>query len=101
MNASSFLVENLKALIAIRAAHVVRPLARISGLPWTRWSDIIAPMSKRWLCASGTVFLGGSLWAACGVCEDGVCREATCSDGVMNGDEAGLDCGGPCAACPL
>jgi hypothetical protein len=36
-----------------------------------------------------------------GVCEEGVCIEATCGDGVMNGDETGLDCGGPCAACPL
>jgi hypothetical protein len=24
---------------------------------------------------------------------------ATCTDGIQNGDEAGVDCGGPCAAC--
>ncbi|XXT15760.1 hypothetical protein WME94_36490 [Sorangium sp. So ce429] len=32
---------------------------------------------------------------------DGVCTAATCGDGVMNGEEAGVDCGGLCAACPL
>lgn len=25
----------------------------------------------------------------------------TCSDGEMNGGETGIDCGGPCAACPV
>lgn len=29
------------------------------------------------------------------------CAEPTCSDGMMNGDETGVDCGGPdCPACP-
>lgn len=26
--------------------------------------------------------------------------EPTCTDGIQNGTEAGVDCGGPCAACP-
>ena len=26
--------------------------------------------------------------------------EATCTDGIMNGDETGVDCGGSCAPCP-
>ncbi|MBK7389722.1 MAG: hypothetical protein IPI23_11835 [Bacteroidetes bacterium] len=25
---------------------------------------------------------------------------ATCSDGIQNQGETGIDCGGPCAACP-
>lgn len=49
----------------MRPERVVRRLARISALPWTRRPDIVARMSKRWLCAFGTVFLGGFLWAAC------------------------------------
>ena len=31
-----------------------------------------------------------------GVCPDEVCLEATCDDGVTNGDETGVDCGGSC-----
>jgi hypothetical protein len=37
-------------------------------------------------------------------CISGLCDvngvEPTCSDGLENGDESGLDCGGSCAACP-
>jgi hypothetical protein len=28
------------------------------------------------------------------------CAVPTCSDGIQNGDETGIDCGGSCAACP-
>lgn len=28
------------------------------------------------------------------------CATPTCSDGIMNQGETGIDCGGPCAACP-
>lgn len=36
-----------------------------------------------------------------GVCsDDGQCAAPSCEDGAHNGDELGLDCGGPCAACP-
>ena len=35
-----------------------------------------------------------------GVCTGEICQPASCSDGVRNGDETALDCGGPtCAAC--
>ena len=27
------------------------------------------------------------------------CADSTCDDGVQNGDEDGVDCGGSCAAC--
>lgn len=27
--------------------------------------------------------------------------EPTCTDGIQNGDEEGVDCGGACAACPV
>ncbi len=27
--------------------------------------------------------------------------DPTCTDGIMNGEEEGVDCGGPCAACPV
>ena len=36
-----------------------------------------------------------------GVCVDNACRDATCSDGVKNGAETDLDCGGSCTSCPL
>ena len=31
-----------------------------------------------------------------GVCPDDVCVDPTCDDGVTNGDETGVDCGGSC-----
>ncbi|MBX5483557.1 MAG: DUF1565 domain-containing protein, partial [Myxococcaceae bacterium] len=34
-----------------------------------------------------------------GVCLDGGCAEPDCADGVKNGAETDLDCGGPCAPC--
>ena len=44
-------------------------------------------------CASGTS-------CASGVCTGGHCAAATCSDGVKNGNETGIDCGGgTCPAC--
>ncbi len=40
--------------------------------------------------------------ALSGVCWSGICEAPTCTDGVKNGDEAGVDCGGAAcaAACP-
>ena len=34
-----------------------------------------------------------------GYCDNGVCRSPSCSDGMMNGDETGIDCGGSCPPC--
>jgi hypothetical protein len=34
-----------------------------------------------------------------GKCEMGACHAPTCTDGVMDGDEEGIDCGGDCADC--
>ncbi len=34
-----------------------------------------------------------------GKCEDGACHPPSCSDGVLDGDETGVDCGGRCPAC--
>ena len=37
-----------------------------------------------------------------GVCAGGVCQAASCADGVKNGSESDVDCGGAaCAPCPL
>ncbi len=33
------------------------------------------------------------------VCVDGACSEPTCRDARQNGDEDGVDCGGPCSSC--
>jgi gliding motility-associated-like protein len=45
---------------------------------------------------SNNASLGGQGWEAdlfCGPC-------ATCDDGIQNGYESGVDCGGPCEPCP-
>ncbi|MBR57592.1 MAG: hypothetical protein CMH54_05980, partial [Myxococcales bacterium] len=34
-----------------------------------------------------------------GVCAEGTCQEPSCVDGVQNGAETGVDCGGGCVAC--
>jgi hypothetical protein len=34
-----------------------------------------------------------------GICIIGVCRAPSCSDGIFNGDESDLDCGGSCGGC--
>ncbi|MFT3771770.1 MAG: DNRLRE domain-containing protein [Minicystis sp.] len=46
----------------------------------------------------------GACGAVCasGVCVNGTCHAPTCNDGVHNGAETSLDCGGPsCPACAL
>ncbi len=35
------------------------------------------------------------------VCEAGACAAASCGDGVKNGSESDVDCGGSCAGCDL
>lgn len=47
------------------------------------------------LCAAGKACKAGDDCAS-GVCWAGKCQAPTCTDAVMNGDEAGIDCGGPC-----
>lgn len=37
------------------------------------------------------------IWA----CDEPTTNEETCSDGKQNQGETGIDCGGPCAACPI
>jgi hypothetical protein len=52
-------------------------------------------------CANGKkCTVGGD--CATGTCTGGVCANApTCTDGIQNGQETGVDCGGPvCPACP-
>lgn len=59
-------------------------------------------------CGSIPDGCGGSLdcgTCASGSCQSGVCQPlSTCTDGVQNGDETGVDCGGscpaPCGPCP-
>jgi alpha-tubulin suppressor-like RCC1 family protein len=34
------------------------------------------------------------------VCGDGACEGATCRNGMLDGDESGVDCGGSCPGCP-
>lgn len=43
--------------------------------------------------------VNGNGWAAAISC--GTCPAPTCSDGVQNGTETGVDCGGTCGACPV
>jgi hypothetical protein len=52
------------------------------------------------LCGDGQ---GCELGEDCvsGVCWAGKCQAPTCSDGVQNDKEAGVDCGGACEACEV
>jgi len=52
-------------------------------------------------CIAGSCRNGCSTGADCtsGICAGGVCVPPTCDDGVANGDETGVDCGGSCPAC--
>ncbi|MFT5357155.1 MAG: hypothetical protein ACI9KE_004387, partial [Polyangiales bacterium] len=34
-----------------------------------------------------------------GVCTGGICAAPSCSDGIQNGDETNVDCGGSCGGC--
>lgn len=36
-----------------------------------------------------------------GVCQNGVCQPPSCTDGVKNGNETGVDCGGSCTPCTV
>jgi plastocyanin len=53
------------------------------------------------VCSGAGACVGCVVGADCtsGVCTANVCAAASCTDGVMNGTETGLDCGGSCAAC--
>lgn len=42
---------------------------------------------------------GGAQDCADGVCMNGSCKPPSCADGVKNGEETGIDCGGP-PSCP-
>jgi hypothetical protein len=35
------------------------------------------------------------------LCANGACLAGSCKDGVQNGSETGVDCGGSCAPCPV
>ena len=54
-------------------------------------------------CPSCGTGQGCVLAADCssGVCTSGHCVAPSCSDSVTNGAETGVDCGGPCLACPV
>jgi hypothetical protein len=50
-------------------------------------------------CGNGGHCGAGSDCASA-VCTGGLCAAPSCGDGVKNGGETGVDCGGACAACP-
>ena len=43
--------------------------------------------------------IGALTFYACKKSSDGSSTAATCSDGIQNQSETGIDCGGPCTAC--
>jgi len=55
-------------------------------------------------CSSGLNAAGlgcyGGKECASGRCVKGVCQAAACDDGLHNGDETDVDCGGGCDTCP-
>jgi hypothetical protein len=55
--------------------------------------------------ANGTSCSDGNACTVNDSCQNGACTSGpatgcTCSDGIKNQGETGIDCGGPCAACP-
>lgn len=72
------------------------------------------PYGNGWRVSYTVTLLGTSTPSDCGSCSDGVqnqdetgidcggvcgsCEPSTCSDGVKSGDEPGIDCGGSCSA---
>jgi hypothetical protein len=52
-------------------------------------------------CANGKICASGSDCSSSYCGPNGLCAAApSCSDGVQNGTETGIDCGGSCPACP-
>ena len=51
-------------------------------------------------CANGLICLVGSDCQSL-VCTGSTCAVPTCSDGVKNGQETDVDCGGPCPPCEV
>ena len=47
-------------------------------------------------CRTGEACLTGGTQCQSGVCEATVCLAPTCDDGIQNGDELDVDCGGGC-----
>lgn len=43
--------------------------------------------------------VAGLFVASCSSDDDGLALSTTCADGIMNGDETGIDCGGVCEPC--
>lgn len=58
-------------------------------------------MNIRYIKLSGLVLCLGLLFAQCADDDDNgnVIEGATCDDGIQNGDEEGIDCGGSCPPC--
>lgn len=58
-------------------------------------------MDIRYIKLSGLVLCMGLLFVQCADDDDNgnVIEQATCTDGIQNGDEEGVDCGGSCTSC--
>ena len=71
------------------------PLTCIGGNPVLTKSCTFIPTCGNGTCNGPT--------ENCGNCsaDCGVCASPTCSDGIKNGTETGVDCGGSCTACPV
>jgi len=50
------------------------------------------------LCADGR-YCAGDNDCISNVCNGGTCQMPSCGDGIQNGDEVGIDCGGSCPPC--
>ncbi|MEK6822391.1 MAG: hypothetical protein AABY13_01070, partial [Nanoarchaeota archaeon] len=64
----------------------------------TEWSACVDGTQTRTCADKNTCGTGFAKPALTQACE--IAPAASCSDGVQNQGESGLDCGGPCTACP-
>ena len=77
------------------------PLAR---LPWLALTSLMFALTALSACGEDPApppkpeCTSGATCPS-GVCTANTCQPATCMDGVRNGSETGVDCGGTCAKC--
>lgn len=70
---------------------------RFVSLFKTSLNKLKNPIMKKVVFAVAIV--GGLLLTSCESDDNGGDSVATCADGIMNGDETGIDCGGSCTPC--
>ncbi len=83
--------------------HQFSYFAKWDGANWTSQNQFDGPVYCIYNTLEG-IYVGGSFDEVSGCVSNGLVRinttsSSSCSDGIKNGDETFLDCGGSCASC--